>query len=153
MGFDPDSRQNSPSGTRRRASSHRRLHSPASSPLDCFANTRNDGLAGRPASFPVFTHSPAHSHGRLASPHSKPLLTAHSPVSPLARTTRQPSRRWIASLTLAMTASPDDSPALPPSLTHKHTPQAPRNYRIDTITHYSLLPAHSSLLPAQLSIN
>jgi hypothetical protein len=55
----------------------RKARSPACSALDCFANARNDGLHGRFASFPVFTHSQALSHGRLDNLIPYPLHICH----------------------------------------------------------------------------
>jgi hypothetical protein len=85
------------------------------------------------------------------------LLIAHSPP--------QPARHWIASLTLAMTASPDDSPATSYNSLASLIARTTRNSRIDIIAHCSLLirsqarshgqlatPKSTSLLIAQYSL-
>jgi hypothetical protein len=80
----------------------------AVSPLDCFANTRNDCLAGTTRQLP-----PLHSLASILAHYS--FLIAHLSTSLPARTTRLPSRHWIASPSRTRNDdSPDGSPALAP---------------------------------------
>jgi hypothetical protein len=104
------------------------IRRPALSPLDRFANARNDGLAGRLASLPAFTHSQAYSPGQPATvcwqsiAHRSFVPTALSPLDRFANARNDdlhgrldsfsPFTHSLTSQLARMTRSPHSKPLL-----------------------------------------